>query len=76
MLSMAENRALEFIVTILTSVDSFESGKTRAAAVGPRGRSNLKSACLTVERAAAGRSPEDLNDALHELYAALGAAGC
>lgn len=70
LISLAENRALELIVTMLTAAGAQPRRRVRAT-VGTRGRALLKGACDKVEQAAAGRSPEDLSEALRSLHEAL-----
>lgn len=70
LIALAENRALEFIVMMLTAAGA-PPPRNRRPTIGPRGRARLKKVCRTVEQAAAGRSPEDLSSALQALYDAL-----
>jgi DNA-binding FadR family transcriptional regulator len=71
LMSLTENRALELIVTVLASGLARTGHKSRSAPIPARARAKLESACDKVEQAAAGRSAQDLADALSGICAML-----
>jgi DNA-binding FadR family transcriptional regulator len=70
LIGLAENQALEFVVTLLSAA----TVERRADSVDrppARRKQIVRQACLAVESAAAGRSPDQLGQALHGLYTAM-----
>jgi DNA-binding FadR family transcriptional regulator len=71
LIGLAENQALEFVVMLLSAA----AAKRRVNSVDrlpARRKQMIKQGCLALESAAAGKSSEQLGQALHGLYAALG----
>jgi DNA-binding FadR family transcriptional regulator len=71
LMSLTENRALELIVTVLASGVARSGHRPQSMPIPARRRDKLESACHTVELAAAGRSTQNLTNALSGICATL-----
>ena len=70
LIGLAENQALDFVVMLLSAA-AVARPANAVDRLPPRRKHILRQACLAVERAAAGRSSDQLGQALHGLYAAM-----
>jgi DNA-binding FadR family transcriptional regulator len=70
LIGLAENQALEFVVTLLSTAAA-ERGANAVGRPSVRRKQIIKRACLAVESATAGKSSGQLGQALHGLYAAM-----
>ena len=70
LIGLAENRALEFVVMLLSTAAA-ERCANAVGRLSVRRKQIITRACLAVESATAGKSPDRLGQALHGLYAAM-----
>jgi len=70
LIALAENRVMELVITILAAALA-EAAQIPSPSNIARERTALRAICRKVEQVAAGRSQQDLDDALCELHAEL-----